>query len=240
MGVTLTSVLSRRGRGGRGILGGQIGGRDRGRGISGPGGRPEDRGARRRQGVRAAERRVRPALPRRCSAAARRRGAGLPCPPRRGRRRHRRQPRQPGVVLLRQRGHGHPSPRGGAQSGRREDAGRRDDMRVPERHAGAVQRGRSLGRLSGDDQRALRARQEDAARAGAGVPRAVRDEHRLPAAGQPVRPRRKLRPGVEPRHPGAGPEARGGQGAGRRVGHGVGHRIADAGVPVRRRRGGGH
>ena len=36
-------------------------------------------------------------------------------------------------------------------------------MRVPERHAGAVQGGRSLGRLSRDDQRAVRARQEDAA-----------------------------------------------------------------------------
>ena len=46
-----------------------------------------------------------------------------------------------------------------------------------------VQGGRSLGRLSGDDQRALRARQEDAAGAGAGLPRAVRHEHRLPAAG---------------------------------------------------------
>ena len=264
--ITLTSVLSRQGRGGRGpspqsspVEGEEAGdhphlsplpsgeeaggspspqsspvdagilGREIGRRIPRQGGRPEDTGARRRQGLRAEERRLRPAPPRRRPAAARGRCAGLHRPPRGRGRRHRRQPSQPGVVLLRQRDHGHPSPGGGPQGRRREDTGRRDHMRVPERNAGAVQGGRSLGRLSRDDQRALRARQEDAAGAGAGLPRAVRHEHRLPAAGQPVRPGRQLRPRVEPRHPGADSEIRGGQGAGRRVGHGVGHRLADAG-----------
>ncbi len=47
----------------------------------------------------------------------------------------------------------------------------RHRLRLPEVHAGAVPRGRPLERLSGGDERAVRARQEDAARAVAGVPR---------------------------------------------------------------------
>ena len=53
---------------------------------------------------------------------------------------------------------------------------------------GAVSRGRPLERLSGRDQRALRHRQEGAAGAVPGVPRAVRHERHLPAAGEPLRP----------------------------------------------------
>ena len=51
---------------------------------------------------------------------------------------------------------------------------RRDDLRVPEVHAGAVPRGRPLERLPGGDERAVRRREEGAARRRAGLPRAVR------------------------------------------------------------------
>ena len=44
----------------------------------------------------------------------------------------------------------------------------------PNPDAGAVSRGRPLGRLPGGDERALRARQEDAARAAPGLPRGIR------------------------------------------------------------------
>ena len=57
-----------------------------------------------------------------------------------------------------------------------------DDLLVPEAHARAVPRGRPLERLPRGDERAVRRREEGAARRRAGVPRAVRAERDLPAA----------------------------------------------------------
>ena len=90
-----------------------------------PGVRPDPRGGR-----RAAVRRLQ----------ARRRPA-----PGGGGRRHRRQPRQPRPLLLRQRGHG-PAPDRGRPQGRAEEvrAGRHD-LRLPEVHAGPVQGSRTSG-----------------------------------------------------------------------------------------------
>ena len=64
---------------------------------------------------------------------------------------------------------------------------RRDDLRLPEVRAGALPRGRPLERLPGGDERALRGREEGDARRRPGVPRAVRPERDLPAAGEPLR-----------------------------------------------------
>ena len=61
----------------------------------------------------------------------------------------------------------------GAAGGRREVRRHRHDLRLSEAGAGAVSRERPLERLSGGDQRAVRHREEDAARPGPGVPRAV-------------------------------------------------------------------
>ena len=71
---------------------------------------------------------------------------------------------------------------------------RRHGLRLPEVHAGPVPRGRPLERLPRGDERAVRRREEDAARRRAGLPRAVRHERDLPAAGEPVRAARQLRP----------------------------------------------
>ena len=57
-----------------------------------------------------------------------------------------------------------------------------------------VQRGRALAGLSGGDERALRSREEGAARRRAGLSRAVRPQRDLPAAGQPLRASRQLPP----------------------------------------------
>ena len=65
---------------------------------------------------------------------------------------------------------------------------------VPEAHTSPVQGGRALGRIPGGDERTLRPRQEDAARPGAGVPAAVRDERDSSAPGEPLRARRQFRP----------------------------------------------
>ena len=51
---------------------------------------------------------------------------------------------------------------------------RRHGLRLPEVHAGAVPRGRPLERLPRGDERAVRRREEGAARRRAGLPRAVR------------------------------------------------------------------
>ena len=58
----------------------------------------------------------------------------------------------------------------------------RHDLRLPQVRARAVPRGRPLERLPRRDQRAVRAGQEDDARAGPGVPAAVRVQRHLPAA----------------------------------------------------------
>ena len=55
---------------------------------------------------------------------------------------------------------------------------RRHGLRLPEVHAGAVPRGRPLERLPGGDERAVRRREEGAARRRAGLPRAVRHSTR--------------------------------------------------------------
>ena len=55
------------------------------------------------------------------------------------------------------------------------------------------QEDRALERLPRGDERALRGREEDDPRRRAGVPRAVRHERDLPAAGEPLRPGRQLR-----------------------------------------------
>ena len=96
----------------------------------------------------------------------------------------------------------------GAAGRRREVRPDRHRLLLPEVHARPLPRGRPLGRLPGGDERALRPGQEDAARPGAGVPRAVRLQRHLPDPGQPVRPGRQLRPGLVARHPGADQEVR--------------------------------
>jgi len=50
----------------------------------------------------------------------------------------------------------------------------RDHLFVPQVHAGAVQGGEPVGRLSGGDERAVRTGEEDAAGAGSGISTAVR------------------------------------------------------------------
>ena len=88
------------------------------------------------------------------------------------------------------------------------------------------QRGGALERLPRGDERALRRRQEGAARDAPGLPRAVRDGRRVPDAGEPLRPGRQLRPRVEPRDPGADPQVRGGARRGRRARSSAGARAA--------------
>ena len=206
-------------------------------------GRPSSSGCSRRGAggdLRPAQPRLRPAPSRADRPGHRRRPPGRDHPPRGGRRRDRRQPREPGPLLLRERDHGHPAHRGGTRRRRREVRHDRHRLRLPQVHAGAVPRGRPLGRLSGGDERAVRPRQEDAARAGPGLPPAVRHERDLPDPGQPLRAGRQLRPGQLARHPGADQEVRRGARGGRRSDRGLGHGIGLARVPLRRRRRRGH
>ena len=79
-------------------------------------------------------------------------------------------------------------------------------LRLPEVHAHAVPRGRALERLPGGDERAVRRREEVGARRRAGLPRAVRPRHRLPAAGEPLRAAGQLRPRDLARRAGADPQ----------------------------------
>ena len=65
----------------------------------------------------------------------------------------------------------------------------------------------------------------------AGLPRAVRARRDLPAAREPLRAARQLRPRLVARDPGADPE----DGRRRRRGRALGRRLADARVPLRRR-----
>ena len=83
---------------------------------------------------------------------------------------------------------------------------RRHGLRVPEVHAGAVPRGRPLERLPRGDERAVRRREEVAARRRAGLPRAVRAERDLPAAGEPLRAARQLPPDERARDPRPDPQ----------------------------------
>ncbi len=83
-------------------------------------------------------------------------------------------------------------------------------------------RARPVERVSGGDQRAVRHREEDAARAGAGVPAGVRVQRHPSAAGEPLRAARQLRSGFVARDPRAHPQVRRGdrrrRGRGRRAG----------------------
>ena len=109
-------------------------------------------------------------------------------------------------------------------------------LRLPQVRGRAVPRGRPVGRLPRGDQRAVRAGQEDDARALRRLPapvrlRLLRADHR-----QPLRPRRQLRPRGLARDRGHDPQVRGGRRARRRDGDAVGHGHAVARVPVRGRR----
>ena len=66
----------------------------------------------------------------------------------------------------------------------------------------------ALGRLPGGDERAVRPREEARARPTAGLSRPARLRERLPAARKPLRPGRRLPPGLVTRHPGADPQVR--------------------------------
>ncbi len=142
-----------------------------------------------------------------------------------GRRRHRRQPREPRPLLLRERDHGHPADGAGAPRGRGEvrHVGticaypkftpvpfREDDLwnGYPEETNAPYGLAKKMLLVQGQAYRA-----------------AVRLQRDLPAAGQPLRPGRQLRPGIVARHPGPDQEVRGrGRGGGRphrRLGHGV-------------------
>ena len=110
-------------------------------------------------------------------------------PPGGGRGRDRGEPGEPGPLLLRERDHGHPAHGAGAPRRRGQVRHDRDRLRLPEVHAGAVPRGRSLERLPGGDERAIRPGQEDAPGAGPGLPPAVRLQRHPPDPGQPLRAR---------------------------------------------------
>ena len=99
---------------------------------------------------------------------------GARLPPRRRGRRHRRQPRQPGPLLVREPDDGRARPRAEPRARVAKLVVARHHLRLPEVHAGAVPRGRPLERLPGGDERAVRRREEGAPRRRAGLPRAVR------------------------------------------------------------------
>ena len=69
---------------------------------------------------------------------------------------------------------------------------------------------------------------------GADLPRAVRAERDLPAAGEPLRAARQLRPRDLARDPGADPQDGRGRRARRARDRALGRRLADARVPLRR------
>ena len=104
--------------------------------------------ARRPRAVRRPTRRLRPDALGGRRAALRRREARARLPPRRRGRRDRRQPRQPRPLLVREPRDGRERARARAHARRLEARGCRHRLRLPEAHAGAVQRGRPLERLS--------------------------------------------------------------------------------------------
>src|SRR5581483_3834127 len=174
--------------------------------------------------------RVRPHARARGGPPLRRRAPGARLPPGRRGRRDRRQPCEPGPVLVREPADGRERARAGAPPRGGEALDRRHRLRLPEVRADPVSRGRLLGRFPGGDERALRSREEGAAGRSAGVPGAVRAERDLPAADEPVRPARQLRPRDLARDPGADPE----DARVSRRGRPLGRRLAEPRVPVRR------
>ena len=159
--------------------------------------------------LRAPEPRVRPAAAPGDRPGTRRPSAGRDHPPRRGRRRDRRQPREPGSVLLRERDHGHPADRGGPGRRRREVRHDRHGLRLPEVHAGAVPRGRTSGTAT---RRRRTRRTASPRRCCSSRARPTAQQYGfnvdLPAPGEPLRARRQLRPGQLARDPGADPQVR--------------------------------
>ena len=117
----------------------------------------------------------------------------------------------------------------------------RHGLLVPQVHAGPVPRGRPVGRLPRGDERAVRPRQEDAARPGPGLPRSSTASTSIYLI--PVNlygPGDNFDPASLARHPGADQEVRR-CARGRREPHRrVGHRQRLARVPLRRRRRRGH
>ena len=183
---------------------------------------------------RRAQPRLRPDALGRRRAALPRHEAGARAAPRGRGRRDRREPRQPGPLLVREPDDGRARARAVAPARRRQARRARDGLRVPEVRAGAVPRGRSLERLPRGDERAVRRREEVAARRRADLPRAVRAERDLPPAREPLRARRQLRPRDVARDPGADPQDARGRRARRARGRALGRRLADARVPLRR------
>src|SRR6266568_4290514 len=193
--------------------------------------------ARRARRLRPALARVRPGGHGGGAAALRRREAHARHPHGGAGGRHRREPRQPGQVLLRQPHDGRAAHRGGA-AGRPEEAHRaRHDLRLPEVRAGTVQGRRHLERLPGGDERSLRPGEEDAPRPEPGLPAAVRVQLVGPVPGEPLRTEGQLRPAQLARDPGAHPEVRRGEGARRQADRRLGRRLGLARVPPRPRRG---
>ena len=160
-----------------------------------------------------------------------RRAARARLPPRGRGRRDRRKPREPGPLLVREPDDGRARARTGASPRGPQARDRGHRLRLPEVHAGAVLGGRPVERLPGGDERALRRREEVDPRRRASVSRAVRARRDLPAAGEPLRAARQLRPRLVARDSGVDPQ----DARGRRRGHALGRRLADAGVSVRRR-----
>ena len=164
--------------------------------------------------LRPAPRRLRPDRRRGRRAALRRRAARARHPPRRRGRRHRREPRQPRPLLVREPDHGRAGDR--AERARR----RREVRRSPARSAPtrSSRRCRFARTISGTATPRRRTRRTGSPRrccsSAPGIPRAVRPQRDLPPAGQPLRPARQLRPRELARDPGADPQD--GRGAGAR------------------------
>ena len=88
----------------------------------------------------------------------------------------------PRALLVREPRDGDERPRAGAHPRDAEARDRRDGLLVPEVRAGPLLGGRSLGRVPGGDERAVRRREEGRARGGPGLPRAVRPRRDLPSS----------------------------------------------------------
>ena len=99
------------------------------------------------------------------------------------------------------------------QNGRREAAVPRLLLHLSEARAAADPRGCAADRPARADQRMVRDRQDRRHQAVPGLPQAVRLRLHLGDADQPLRARRQLRPGHQPRAAGADPQGARGQAA---------------------------
>ena len=141
------------------------------------------------------------------AAALRGRAAGARLPPRGRGRRHRREPRQPRPLLVREPDHGRARARAGAP------ARRREARRSPARSARtrSSRRCRSARRTSGTATRRRRTRRTASRRRRCSSARrptasSTGSNADLPPAGEPLRAARQLRPRDVARDPGADPE----------------------------------